>query len=150
MSPAQFLGAMKRGVLSPAYLFLGSEAYDRRRCRQALLDVHLTPEERIEGLTHYDLSQTAVAEVIDDARALSLFASEHMRLTERFRRLDSDTLLYQFTVTDPDTFTKPWTVEIPVTKSRGPLYEYACHEGNYAMMGGLAGSRTADSKQVSR
>ena len=78
MSPAQFLGAMKKGTLAPAYLFLGSEAYDRRRCKGALLDAHLTQEERVEGLNHYDLSQTAVAEVIDDARALSLFASKRL------------------------------------------------------------------------
>jgi hypothetical protein len=77
-------------------------------------------------------------------QALSLFSSDHMKLTERFRRLDTNTLLYQFTVTDPDTFTRPWTAEIPITKSAGPLYEYACHEGNYAMTGGLAGARAAE------
>jgi DNA polymerase-3 subunit delta len=78
LSPAQFLGAMKKGPLAPVYLFLGSEAYDRRRCKDALLSVHLTPEERAAGLTHYDLSQTPVAEVIDDARALSLFAAKRL------------------------------------------------------------------------
>ena len=83
-------------------------------------------------------------------QSLSLFASDRMQLTERFRRLDADTLLYQFTVTDPDTFTKPWTAEIPITRSPGPLYEYACHEGNYAMMGGLAGARGAEGTQVAR
>ena len=77
-------------------------------------------------------------------------ASENMRLTERFKRLDADTLLYQFTVNDPETFTKPWTVEIPVTKSEGAMFEYACHEGNYAMTGGLAGARAAEGKQVQR
>jgi DNA polymerase-3 subunit delta len=78
MSPAQFLGAMKKGVLSPAYLFLGAEGYDRRRCKQALLETHLSPEEREEGLMHYDLSRTPVAEVVDDARSLSLFASKRL------------------------------------------------------------------------
>ena len=78
MNPAQFLGAMKKGVLAPAYLFLGSEAYDRRRCKSALLDAHLAPEERAAGLTHYDLSQATLAEVIDDARALSLFAGKRL------------------------------------------------------------------------
>ena len=73
-------------------------------------------------------------------------ASENMRLTERFRRMDADTLLYQFTVDDPETFTTPWTVEIPVTRSTGPLFEYACHEGNYAMTGGLAGARAEEGK----
>ena len=78
MNPAQFLGVMKKGVPAAAYLFLGSEGYDRRRCKQALLDAHLTPEERVEGLTHYDLSQHTVAEVVDDARSLSLFASKRL------------------------------------------------------------------------
>jgi hypothetical protein len=76
-------------------------------------------------------------------------ASANMRLTERFKRLDADTLLYQFTVNDPETFTKPWTVEIPVTRSEA-MFEYACHEGNYAMTGGLAGARTEEGKQVQR
>jgi hypothetical protein len=73
-------------------------------------------------------------------------ASQNMRLTERFRRLDADTLLYRFTVDDPETFTKPWTVEIPVTRSEGPIFEYACHEGNYAMSGGLAGARAEEKR----
>jgi hypothetical protein len=77
-------------------------------------------------------------------------ASENMHLTERFKRLDADTLLYQFTVNDSETFTKPWTVEIPVTRSEAPMFEYACHEGNYAMTGGLAGARTQEGKQVQR
>jgi hypothetical protein len=77
-------------------------------------------------------------------------ASANMRLTERFKRSDADTLLYQFTVNDPETFTKPWTVEIPVTRSEAPMFEYACHEGNYAMTGGLAGARTEEGKQVQR
>ena len=73
-------------------------------------------------------------------------ASENLRVTERFRRTDADTLLYQFTVDDPETFTTPWTAEIPVTKSSGALFEYACHEGNYAMTGGLAGARAEEGK----
>ncbi len=71
-------------------------------------------------------------------------ASQNMKLTERFRRADADTLIYQFTVNDPSTWEIPWTVEIPVTKSQGQLFEYACHEGNYGMMGGLAGARAEE------
>jgi hypothetical protein len=71
-------------------------------------------------------------------------ASPNMKLTERFRRADADTLIYQFTINDPETWEKPWTVEIPVTKSQGRLFEYACHEGNYGMMGALAGARAED------
>ena len=68
----------------------------------------------------------------------------NMKLTERFRRLDEGTLIYQFTVNDPETWELPWTVEIPVTKSQGQLFEYACHEGNYGMAGALAGARAEE------
>ncbi len=71
-------------------------------------------------------------------------SSENMKLTERFKRMDADTLLYQFTVEDPATWARPWTVEIPVTRTPGPLFEYACHEGNYGMFGALAGARAEE------
>ena len=60
-------------------------------------------------------------------------SGENLRVTERFTRADRDTLLYQFTVDDPQTFTRPWSGEIPMKKTAGPLFEYACHEGNYSM-----------------
>ena len=69
-----------------------------------------------------------------------------MHLTERFTRTSPDTLLYEFTVDDPTAFTKPWTAQIPVTRTKGPIFEYACHEGNYAMMDILAGARAAEKK----
>jgi hypothetical protein len=71
-------------------------------------------------------------------------SSENLKLIERFRRADADTLIYQFTIEDPETWARPWTVEIPVTKSKGQLFEYACHEGNYGMAGGLAGARAEE------
>jgi hypothetical protein len=55
------------------------------------------------------------------------------KLVERFTRTDPDTLVYEFTVTDPTLFTSPFTVQIPLAKAEGQIYEYACHEGNYAM-----------------
>jgi hypothetical protein len=69
--------------------------------------------------------------------------SEKMKLTERFKRLDEKTLLYEFTVDDP-VWTKPWTVQVPWAKSEGPLFEYACHEGNYGMYNILSGARAAE------
>jgi hypothetical protein len=56
-----------------------------------------------------------------------------LHVTERFTRVDRDTLLYQFTVDDPQSFTRPWSGEIPMKRAEGPLFEYACHEGNYSM-----------------
>ena len=68
-------------------------------------------------------------------------STENMTLVERLTRQDDDTLIYTFTVTDPDTWTQPWTAEIPMRRGEQPLYEYACHEGNYSMEGILAGAR---------
>jgi len=60
---------------------------------------------------------------------------------ERFTRVSDDAILYEFTVTDPDLFTQPWKGEMPLWKTDGPIYEYACHEGNHALPGILAGAR---------
>jgi hypothetical protein len=71
-------------------------------------------------------------------------ADENLHLVERFKRIDADTLLYEFTVDDPTAFTTRWTGTIPMTRSAEPLYEYACHEGNYAMGGILRGARAQE------
>jgi hypothetical protein len=71
-------------------------------------------------------------------------ADENLHLVERFKRVDANTLLYEFTVDDPTAFTKPWTGTIPMTRSAEPMYEYACHEGNYAMGGILRGARAQE------
>ncbi len=71
---------------------------------------------------------------------------ESLHLTERLTRVNADMIQYEFTVDDPATFTRPWTAAIPMTKAPGPVYEYACHEGNYAMEGILAGARAAEKK----
>ncbi|HEV3197896.1 MAG TPA: hypothetical protein VGZ73_08310 [Bryobacteraceae bacterium] len=73
-------------------------------------------------------------------------ADEKMHLTERFTRADPDTLLYEFTVDDPTAFTKPWSAQVPMRKSEGPIFEYACHEGNYGMEGILGGARAEEKK----
>ena len=64
-----------------------------------------------------------------------------MRLVERFTRVDAETLLYEFTVTDPTTWTAPWTAAVPLLLNPEPMFEYACHEGNYSMGVMLAGTR---------
>lgn len=77
MTPAQFLARMKRGDVAPAYLFLGSEAYERRRAREALLSAVLGSE-RESGFIQHDLASVPLAAVIDDARAMTLFASRRV------------------------------------------------------------------------
>lgn len=73
-------------------------------------------------------------------------SDKNLHLIERFTPVDADTLLYEFTVDDPTAFTKPFTVQIPMTRSEGPIFEYACHEGNYAMADMLRGARAEEKK----
>jgi hypothetical protein len=74
--------------------------------------------------------------------------SPNMKLIERFRRADKNTLIYQFTIDDPATYPRPWTAEIPVVKTEGPVFEYACHEGNHGMTGALSGARMEEKGSV--
>ena len=71
-------------------------------------------------------------------------SDENLHLIERFKREGADTLLYQFTVDDPSIWTRPWTALVPMTKAEGYIYEYACHEGNYGMLGILKGARAEE------
>jgi hypothetical protein len=71
-------------------------------------------------------------------------SSPDMKVTERFTMTDPKTVLYKATLDDPTTFTKPFTVEFPFNAATGPIYEYACHEGNYAMSDILGGARKAE------
>ena len=70
----------------------------------------------------------------------------NLHLVERFTRLDADTLEYRFTVEDPTTWTRPWTVAYPMVKTAGPIYEYACHEANYGLADILSGARAEERK----
>ena len=67
-----------------------------------------------------------------------------MHLTERLTRLDPDTVAYEYTVTDPSVYTAPYTVMMPFRRTDGPIFEYACHEGNIGLHGILAGARNLE------
>jgi len=71
-------------------------------------------------------------------------SSTSLHVLERFTRVAPDTVLYRVTIDDPATFTKPWTLEYPFLATAGPIYEYACQEGNYAMTDIMGGARKAD------
>lgn len=73
-------------------------------------------------------------------------SGENLHLVERFTRVDADTLLYQFTVDDPESFAKPWTAAMTSTKTEGPILEYACNEGNYGMRNLLSAARAEEKK----
>jgi hypothetical protein len=71
-------------------------------------------------------------------------ASENLHVVERFMPIDGNTFLYRATVEDPSVFSKPWVLEYPFSRESGPIYEYACHEGNYALAGILKGARKSE------
>jgi hypothetical protein len=73
-------------------------------------------------------------------------SSENMRLTERFTRVGPNEIRYQFTVDDPSTWTRPWSAEVPWAKTIGPIFEHACHEGNYGLANTLSGARVEEKR----
>jgi len=73
-------------------------------------------------------------------------ASQNMKVTERFTRLAPDTIDYKFTVDDETTWTRPWTAVLPLTASVGPIFEHACHEGNYGVRNTLSGARAEEKR----
>jgi hypothetical protein len=77
-------------------------------------------------------------------------ASEALRVTERLTRADADTLVYRFTVDDPQTWTRPWTAEYAWVRSDQPVFEYACHEANYALGGIMRGERMREKEAAER
>ena len=90
---------------------------------------------------------TLVVETIDFSDKHSWRGTTSDRhLIERFTRVDADTLLYEFTITDPGTWTAPWTAQVPMRLNELPLFEYACHEGNYSLEGILSGTRADERK----
>jgi hypothetical protein len=77
-------------------------------------------------------------------------STEKLHVVERFRRADADNLKWEVTVDDPGAWSKPWTAMIPLRRSKDPIYEYACHEGNYGLADILAGARAEEAEQTSK
>ena len=75
-------------------------------------------------------------------------ASENLKVTERFTLTRPDTILYRFTIDDADTFTAPFTGELPFRRTNEMLYEYACHEGNYSIANILAAARAKERRDA--
>jgi hypothetical protein len=73
-------------------------------------------------------------------------SAEHLHLIERFIRSAEDTITYQMTFDDPTTWTRTWTAEVPLKRTEQPLYEYACHEGNFPLMTGVLSGAHADNR----
>ncbi|HLG95941.1 MAG TPA: hypothetical protein VKX49_06490 [Bryobacteraceae bacterium] len=93
---------------------------------------------------HWD-GDTLVVDTTNFSDKTSFMGStKDLHVVERFTRIDEDTILYEFTVDDPNTWVKPWTAQQPLTKIAGPIFEYACHEGNLGLPNTLSGARAAE------
>jgi hypothetical protein len=77
-------------------------------------------------------------------------ASENLKVIERFTRIGPDTILYKFTIDDPTTFVAPWSGEVPFNRTDELIYEYACHEGNYALSNVLSGERNRERREAEK
>jgi len=101
---------------------------------------------------HFEGDTLVVETTNFDARSAYRNGTPTMKLVERFKRVDPTTIEYTVTVEDPTTFTRAWTAMIPITKlpDDTQIYEYACHEGNYAMPNLLRGGRTDAARTSSR
>ena len=95
--------------------------------------------------------ETLVVETTNFRADQSFRAStQNLKVTERFTRVDPNQILYRFTVEDADTFTQPFSGEVAMNKTDEKIYEYACHEGNYALPGILAGARAQEQEAAAK
>jgi len=99
---------------------------------------------------HWEGNTLVVDTTNFNGRAAFRGSSENLHVVERFTRTADDTILYQFTVSDPSTWEKSWSGELPITKINGQIYEYACQEGNYGMRNILSGARASEAEAAKK
>jgi hypothetical protein len=134
-------------VQAPGYVVLMMEAIHEARI------IPLDGRPRLsEGIRHWNGDSrgrwegtTLVVETANfSPKSNFMGAAENLRLVERFTRVAPETINYEITLDDPTTWTKPWTVVIPLRQTHDRLYEFACHEGNQSMLGILGGARAEE------
>jgi len=100
-----------------------------------------------DSIGHWEGDTLVVDTTNFNGKTMFRGSSDNLHVIERFQRVDPNTILYRATIDDPSTFTKQFTIEYPFNATRGPVFEYACHEGNYAMTDIMGGARNIESKQ---
>ena len=126
---------------SPGYVTILNEMVHNARVIP-IGDTASPPFPQYSGISrgHWE-GETLVIETTQFRGGSSGLTSPNMHLIERLTRVDPDTVAYEYTVTDPTVYTAPYTVMMPFRRTDGPLFEYACHEGNIGLYGILAGAR---------
>src|SRR5215510_1259592 len=148
-APNPFYNNYHQIVQAPGYVIIVTEMMHEARVIPLDARPHAGPGVRMwlgDSRGHWE-GQTLVVETTNfNAKKLFRGATEQMRAEERFTRLDADTIEYRLTVTDPATFSQPWTLENGLRREDVMLYEVACHEGNYGMRGILSGARAEEAR----
>ena len=103
-----------------------------------------------DSVGHWEGSTLVIDTTNFTARTAFRGSGEKLHLVERFTRTADDAVTYQFTAEDPTTWAKPWTAEIPMTKTQGPVYEWACHEGNTMISTILRGARVQEEEAAKK
>jgi len=146
--PSAFLGPYPiQMIQTPKYLVMTTEFMNVTRIIPLDGRPHIGPQIRSwmgdsRGRWEGNTLVVETTNFID--RAQFRGAGRNMHLVERFTRTGPDTLSYEFTVTDPTTFTRPWTAQVPLIASTGPIYEWACHEHNYGLANILSAARAEE------
>ena len=131
---------------TPGYVTILNEMVHNARVIPIAGDTAKPPFPQFAGVSRARWEgETLVIETSQFRGGQSGGTGPNMHLVERLTRIDPDTVAYEFTVTDPTVYTAPYTVMMPFRRTDGPLFEYACHEGNYGLYGILAGARRLES-----
>ena len=97
-----------------------------------------------DSIGHWDDNTLVVDTTTFTEKSHFRGSGPRLHVVERFTRTGRDTIRYQFTVDDPDTWAKPWSADIPLTTTAERIFEYACHEGNYSVANVLRGARAEE------
>jgi hypothetical protein len=150
MLPNYFYNNLHQIVQTPnSVMILAEMVHDARIVRMNAQ--HLPKNIRLwlgDSVGHWEGDTLVVDTTNFTAKTRFRGSSEDLRVIERFSRVDDRTLLYRFTIEDPTTWTKPWTGEYTWPATDGKIYEYACHEGNYALKDILKGARFREKEEV--
>ena len=134
---------------TPAYVVIVAEMIHEARIIPLDGRPHLAPTVRQwmgDSVGRWDGDTLIVETTNFSDKAAYRGTTANLRLVERFTRTAPDVLQYRVTIDDPATFTRPWTVELPVTPTEGKIYEYSCHEANYSLEGMLRGARAQEKR----
>lgn len=144
--PNYFYNNLKQIVQTPTHILINVEmVHDARVIR--MNQPHLPANVRRwmgDSVGKWEGDTLVVDTTNFTAKSRFRGSTENLHVVERFWREDEKTLMYRFTVEDPQTWTKPWTGEFPWPSTDQPIYEYACHEGNHALENILRGARAAE------